>query len=159
VRVGQYRWHRWDETISVPTDVDALKTRLAELGANDVLRIEVGGTAALSDAEALHVAVEEARARVRALRADLSSLHVLPTADDLAELGAQSGYLAKVVARLRDLQEDAQADQQQARRAAEALLLLARFQREQRQRDSQAAPPAQARERQQPEAPREGACA
>jgi nucleotide-binding universal stress UspA family protein len=137
LRVGQYRWHRWDETISVPTDVDALNARLAGLGGNDVLRIEVGGTAALADAEALHVAVEQARARVRAVRADLSGLHVLPSADDLAELGAQSGYLAKVVARLRGMQQDAQADPQQAKRAAEALLLLARLQREQRQRDSQ----------------------
>ena len=130
VRVGKYRWHRWDETISVPTDVDALKTRLATLGSHDVLRVAVGGTAALADAEAIHVAVEEARARVRALRVDLSGLQVLPTADDLAELGAQSGYLAKVVARLRDLQEGPQSDPQQVKRAAEALLLLARFQRE-----------------------------
>jgi DNA repair exonuclease SbcCD nuclease subunit len=137
LRIGQYRWHRWDETISVPTDIDALKARLAGLGNDDVLRIEVSGSAALADAEALHVAVEEARARVRALRADLSDLQVLPTADDLAELGAQSGYLAKVVERLRGLQEDAQADPQQAKRAAEALLLLARLQREQRQRDPQ----------------------
>jgi len=139
VRVGQYRWHRWDETISVPSDVEALRTRLAALGADDVLRIEVGGTAALADAEALRVAVEETRARVRALRADLGDLHVLPTADDLAELGAQSGYLAKVVARLRGLQEDPQGDPQKARHAAEALLLLARFQREQqpaRQRET-----------------------
>ncbi|WP_233835642.1 metallophosphoesterase family protein [Paraburkholderia sp. ZP32-5] len=137
LRVGQYRWHRWDETISVATDVDALKARLADLGSDDVLRIEVSGSVALADAEALHVAVEEARARVRALRADLSALQVLPTADDLAELGAQSGYLAKVVARLRGLQEDAQADPLQVKRAAEALLLLARLQREQRQRDPQ----------------------
>jgi len=137
LRIGQYRWHRWDETISVPTDIDALKARLAGLGNDDVLRIEVSGSAALADAEALHVAVEEARAGVRALRADLSDLQVLPTADDLADLGAQSGYLAKVVERLRGLQEDAQADPQQAKRAAEALLLLARLQREQRQRDPQ----------------------
>ncbi|WP_175149861.1 metallophosphoesterase family protein [Paraburkholderia ultramafica] len=130
VRVGQYQWHRWDETISVPTDVDALKARLAALGSPDVLRVSVNGTAALADAEALHVALEEARARVRALRVDLSGLQVLPTADDLAELGAQSGYLAKVVARLRGLQEDPEADPQQLKRAAEALLLLARFQRE-----------------------------
>jgi nucleotide-binding universal stress UspA family protein len=130
VRVGQYQWHRWDETIAVPTDVDALKARLATLGSHDVLRVAVGGTAALADAEALHVAVEEARARVRALRVDLSGLQVLPTADDLAELGAQSGYLAKVVARLRGLQEDPQSDPQAVKRAAEALLLLARFQRE-----------------------------
>ncbi|RKT21991.1 DNA repair exonuclease SbcCD nuclease subunit [Paraburkholderia sp. RAU2J] len=130
VRVGQYQWHRWDETISVPTDVDALKARLAALSHRDVLRVSASGTAALADAEALHVAVEETRARVRALRVDLSGLQVLPTADDLAELGAQSGYLAKVVARLRGLQEDPQADPQEVRRAAEALLLLARFQRE-----------------------------
>jgi nucleotide-binding universal stress UspA family protein len=130
VRVGQYQWHRWDETISVPTDVDALKARLAALRNHDVLRVSVSGTAALADAEALHVAVEETRARLRALRVDLSALQVLPTADDLAELGAQSGYLEKVVARLRGLQEDPQSDPQQVKRAAEALLLLARFQRE-----------------------------
>ncbi len=130
VRVGKYQWHRWEETISVPTDVDVLKARLTGLGSSDVLRVAVNGTAALAEAEALHVAVEETRARVRALRADLSGLQVLPTADDLAELGAQSGYLAKVVARLRGLQEDPQSDPQQVKRAAEALLLLARFQRE-----------------------------
>ncbi|WNC94186.1 metallophosphoesterase [Paraburkholderia sp. FT54] len=130
VRVGQYQWHRWDETIAVPTDVDSLKARLATLGSHDVLRVTVGGMAALAEAEALHVAVEEARARVRALRVDLSGLQVLPTDDDIAELGAQSGYLAKVVARLRGLQEDPQSDPQEVRRAAEALLLLARFQRE-----------------------------
>jgi len=130
LRVGQYQWHRWDETIAVPTDVDALKTRLATLGGNDVLRLTVSGTAALAEAEALRVAVEEARARARALRVDLSALHVLPTTEDLAELGAQSGYLAKVVARLRAMQEDPQSDAQQVKRAAEALLLLARFQRE-----------------------------
>lgn len=130
VRVGKYQWHRWEETISVPTDVDSLKLRLAALGGHDVLRVTVGGTTALAEAQALHVAVEETRARVRALRVDLSGLQVLPTADDLAELGAQSGYLAKVVARLRGLQEDPQSDPQQVKRAAEALLLLARFQRE-----------------------------
>jgi hypothetical protein len=114
----------------VPSDVDSLKLRLGALGSQDVLRVTVSGTTALAEAEAIHVAVEETRARVRALRVDLSGLQVLPTADDLAELGAQSGYLAKVVARLRDLQEDPQSDPQQVKRAAEALLLLARFQRE-----------------------------
>ncbi|WP_144109297.1 exonuclease SbcCD subunit D [Paraburkholderia sp. BCC1886] len=130
VRVGQYRWQRWDTTIAVSTDVDALKARLSALGTNDVLRVTVTGTATLADAEAIHVAVEETRARVRALRVDLSGLQVLPTEADLAELGAHGGYLAKVVARLRGLQEAPQSDPQQIRRAAEALLLLARFQRE-----------------------------
>ncbi|WGS53122.1 DNA repair exonuclease [Paraburkholderia sp. D15] len=130
VRVGRYRWHRWDVTIDVPTDVDALKARLAELGDDDVLRVAVGGTTALAEAESIRVALDETRARVRALRVDVSGLQVLPTADDLAGLGAQSGYLAKVVARLRGLQEDPQSDPQQVKRAAQALLLLARFQRE-----------------------------
>lgn len=114
----------------MPTDVDSLRTRLGALGSHDVLRVTISGTAALADAEAIHVAVEETRARVRALRVDLSGLQVLPTAADLAELGAQSGYLAKVVARLRSLQEDPQSDPEKVKRAAEALLLLARFQRE-----------------------------
>lgn len=135
LHVGKYRWHRWEETIAVPSDVDALKARLAALSATDVLRLKVGGTTALADAEALHVAVEETRATVRALRVDLTGMQVLPTEDDLANLGAQSGYLANVVARLREMQTSPQADStngMQARHAAEALLLLARFQREQR---------------------------
>ncbi|WP_345816329.1 DNA repair exonuclease [Paraburkholderia sp. PREW-6R] len=130
VRVGKYRWHRWEETISVPTDIDSLQARLAGMSSHDVLRLVVTGTATLADAQRLHVAVEETRARVRALRVDLGALQVLPTADDLAELGAQSGYLAKVVARLRAMQEDPHSDPQTLRRAAEALLLLARFQRD-----------------------------
>lgn len=140
LHVGQYRWHRWDETIDVPSDVDTLKTRLAGLSATDVLRLKVSGSTTLAQAEALHVAVEETRATVRALRVDLTGLQVLPTEDDLANLGAQSGYLANVVARLRELQTIAPGDPQaglQARHAAEALLLLARFQRDERhQRDS-----------------------
>ncbi len=126
VPVGRYRWHRWDETITVATDVDALRARLEALGAADVLKLEVRGATDLVAAQALRVAVEETLARVRALRVDLADLQVLPTADDLAALGAQGGYLGKVVARLRDLQ----ADPQQAKVAAEALLLLARFQQE-----------------------------
>ena len=50
VRVGQYQWHRWDETISVPTDVHALQARLGAWGNQDVLRVSVNGAAALADA-------------------------------------------------------------------------------------------------------------
>jgi DNA repair exonuclease SbcCD nuclease subunit len=128
VPVGKYRWLRWEEAIMVASDVDALKARLQVLGATDVLKLDVRGTTDLASAEAMRVAVDETRARVRALRVDMSELQVQPTADDLAALGAQSGYLGTVVARLRDLQ----ADPQQAKLAAEALLLLAQFQREAR---------------------------
>ena len=128
VPVGKYRWLRWEEEIVVPSDVDALKTRLQALAATDVLKLDVRGTTDLASAEAVRLAVDETRARVRALRVEMSELQVQPTEDDLAALGAQSGYLGKVVARLRDLQ----GDPQQAKLAAEALLLLAQFQREAR---------------------------
>ncbi|MEW6346494.1 MAG: DNA repair exonuclease [Pseudomonadota bacterium] len=128
VSVGKYRWLLWEEDIVVPSDVDALKARLQALGATDVLKLDVRGSTDLGSAEAVRLAVDEARARVRAMRVDMSELQVQPTADDLAALGAQSGYLGKVVTRLRDLQ----ADPQQAKLAAEALLLLAQFQREAR---------------------------
>ncbi|MDE1182515.1 DNA repair exonuclease [Paraburkholderia sp.] len=131
LRVGKYRWHRWEQGVDVPSDVATLKARLETLNADDVLKLDVSGVAALADAEAVHVAVDEARARTRALRADLTALQVMPTDDDLAALGAQSGYLGKVVARLRDLQVNS-ADAGQTALAAEALLLLARIQREAR---------------------------
>ncbi|HEY1998542.1 DNA repair exonuclease [Paraburkholderia sp.] len=128
VPVGKYRWLRWEEQIVVPSDVDALKARLQALGPADVLKLSVRGSTDLASAQAVRLAVDETRARVRALRVEMTELQVQPTADDLAALGAQSGYLGKVVARLRDLQ----ADPQQATLAAEALLLLAQFQREAR---------------------------
>ncbi|KDB09360.1 metallophosphoesterase [Burkholderia sp. lig30] len=126
VRVGKYRWRYWQADIAVPSDVESLRQQLRELGDADVLRIEVAGTAALADAEAVNVAVEETRARVRALRSSTTGLKVQPTEEDLAALGARSGYLANVVGRLRELQ----ADPARSAAASEALLLLAGFQRD-----------------------------
>jgi DNA repair exonuclease SbcCD nuclease subunit len=128
VRVGKYRWKDWTPVIAVSSDVELLRQQLHALEPNDVLRIRVTGSAALADAQALHVAIEEARARVRALRASTSELKVLPTEEDLAALGARSGYLANVVTRLREMQ----ADDATGAAASEALLLLAGFQRDQR---------------------------
>jgi DNA repair exonuclease SbcCD nuclease subunit len=126
VRVGTFRWQRWDETISVPSDVDVLKKRLEQLAETDVLRIEVAGTADLACAEAVRFAIEETRARVRALRSNTSALQVLPTDAELAAIGGQGGYVANVVASLRDLQSDPA----QAAVAAEALMLLAQIQKQ-----------------------------
>jgi DNA repair exonuclease SbcCD nuclease subunit len=126
VRVGKFSWQRWDETISVPSDVDVLKKRLEKLGEADVLRIEVTGTADLACAEAVRFAIEETRARVRALRSNTSALQVLPTDAELAAIGGQGGYVANVVASLRDLQSDPA----QAAVAAEALMLLAQIQKQ-----------------------------
>ena len=68
---------------------------------------------------------------MRALRASTTELKVLPTEADLAALGARSGYLANVVAKLRAMQTDPQADESKVAAASEALLLLAGFQRDQ----------------------------
>lgn len=124
--VGKYRWHRWDEIVAVDSDVEALAARLAALGAGDVLKLAVTGAADLAAVERMRLAVDEARARVRALRFDMTELSVKPSEADLAALGAQGGYLGKVVERLTALQSDTA----QANVAAEALVLLAQFQRE-----------------------------
>jgi len=126
MRVGKYQWHLLRPVLSVPSDVEQLRTQLAARGEKDVLRIDATGTLALADAQALHRLIEETRARVRALRASTTGIKVLPTEEDLAALGARGGYLARVVDRLRDLQSDAA----NAAAASEALLLLAQFQRD-----------------------------
>jgi DNA repair exonuclease SbcCD nuclease subunit len=122
-RTGKYDWHRWDETLNVPSDADVLGARLAGLSGKDVVYLSVGGTLDLAASRRLETAIAEAAARVRALRADLSALRLMPTEADLADLGAQGGYLANVVARLKAAQDDP------ARRetAAEAMLLLSRI--------------------------------
>jgi DNA repair exonuclease SbcCD nuclease subunit len=130
VRIGKYRWHDMASVINVTSDVDVLRQQLQPLADTDVLRVRVTGSAALADAQAIHVAIEEARARVRALRSSTTELKVQPTEEDLAALGARSGYLANVVARLRELQ----ADESKAAAASEALLLLAGFQRDQQEK-------------------------
>jgi DNA repair exonuclease SbcCD nuclease subunit len=126
VRVGRYSWHRWAEMITLPTDVDELARKLATLGQDDVLRIGLTGTAALAQAEAVNTALDIARGTVRALRVDTSLLRVLPSEEELSALAGQGGYVGKVVDRLQALQADAQ----QSCLASQALLLLAKYQRE-----------------------------
>lgn len=127
VRIGKYQWRDLQHEIRISNDIDMLRQQLLRLDETDVLRVRITGSAALADAQAIHVAIEEARARVRALRSSTTELKVLPTEEDLAALGARSGYLANVVARLRALQTD----ETQAAAASNALLLLAGFQRDQ----------------------------
>ena len=122
---GRYRWSAWSETLSLPTDAQALGERLAALRAEDVLRLDVQGHVNMETWEALQQAVDRAAAQVRALLPDLSGLKLEPDEADLAELRA-SGYVGEVAARLQALQADAG----QAAVAGEALRLLLRFQRE-----------------------------
>ena len=125
VATGKYRWSAWTETVSLPTDAQALAERLAALRAEDVLRLDVQGHVNMETWDALQRAVDQATAQVRAMLPDLSGLLLEPDQADLAELGA-SGYVGEVAAQLQALQ----ADGEQAPVAGEALRLLLRFQRE-----------------------------
>lgn len=125
VATGKYRWSAWSETVSLPTDAQALADRLAALRADDVLRLDVQGHVNMETWDALQRAVDQAAAQVRALLPDWSGLKLEPDQADLAELGA-SGYVGEVAAQLQALQGDAE----QAAVASEALRLLMRFQRE-----------------------------
>ncbi|HEY9275295.1 DNA repair exonuclease [Achromobacter sp.] len=122
---GKYRWSAWSETLSLPTDAQSLAGRMAELRAEDVLRLEVQGHVNMETWEALQRAVDQAAAQVRALLPDLSGLLLEPDEADLADLRA-SGYVGEVAAQLQALQSDPD----QAAVAGEALRLLLRFQRE-----------------------------
>lgn len=122
---GKYRWSAWSETLSLPTDAQALAERMAALRAEDVLRLDVQGHVNMETWDALQQAVDRAAAQVRALLPDLSGLKLEPDEADLAELRA-SGYVGEVAAQLQALQADAA----QSAVAGEALRLLLRFQRE-----------------------------
>lgn len=124
-QIGRYLWSAWSVQISVPSDVDELAQRLAQLGPQDVLQIDLAGHVNLATRDRLDACLAEAAARVRSLRSDLSAVVLEPDDHDLATLGAQ-GYVSDVLQQLRALQEEpAKADL-----AREALGLLVRYQRE-----------------------------
>ncbi len=125
VATGKYRWSAWTETLSLPTDAQALAERLAALRAEDVLRLELQGHVNVPIWEALQRAVDQAAAQARAVLPDFSGLLLEPDDADLAQLGA-SGYVGEVATQLQAMQ----ADPEQAAVAGEALRLLLRFQRE-----------------------------
>lgn len=125
VATGKYRWSAWTETLSLPTDAQALAGRLAALRAEDVLRLELQGHVNVPTWEALQRAVDQAAAQARAVLPDFSGLLLEPDDADLARLGA-SGYVGEVAAQLQAMQ----ADPEQAAVAGEAFRLLLRFQRE-----------------------------
>lgn len=125
VATGKYRWSAWTETLSLPTDAQALAERLAALRAEDVLRLELQGHVNVPTWEALQRAVDQAAAQARAVLPDFSGLLLEPDDADLAQLGA-SGYVGEVAAQLQAMQ----ADPEQAAVAGEALRLLLRLQRE-----------------------------
>lgn len=125
VDVGRYRWSSIETRIAMSTDVEELGVRLAQAGANDVIDLTLSGEAGLQLSDAITELVEQTRARVRSLRADLDDLTLLPNDGDLAALGV-SGYLVEVAQTLQTLQDDPE----KADSAREALRLLLRFERD-----------------------------
>lgn len=125
-RVSRFKWHRWEKSVTLPTDVVELRNELQALGATDILRIWVTGTPSIADAEAVKTLLEQTRARLRALRADTTGLQVAPTEEEVLALAARGGYLSRVVERLRENQKDPDL----ASTATDALLLLAQYNRE-----------------------------
>ena len=135
VRVGRYRWSSLAYTIKVPSDIDVIEARLATLGADDVVMLEIGGEADLASQRRLADLIGRAEAAVRSLTAELGELQLLPTDEDLARLSAD-GYLAEVIAELRTEQAGETA---QAAVAREALAVLCR-ELDGRQRDESLPP-------------------
>lgn len=118
-RVARFRWQVRDVEIHCSADVERLDEDLRELGDADVVQLNIAGLLDFSISEQLRAVIDEARARMHVLKAELSGLRLEPTAADLAAMQVD-GALVDVVAELRGLQ--AQPDR--AAVASEALKLL-----------------------------------
>ena len=125
VRVGRYTWSDLELHVEVDSDVDRICEQLAGFGSDDVVQVAIAGRTDLAVHRRLVETLGAAEAAVRALRHDTADLRLLPTDDDLAALHAD-GYLAEVIAELRDEQgESHPADQVRVAREALALLCSA----------------------------------
>ncbi|MDQ2185547.1 DNA repair exonuclease [Alcaligenaceae bacterium A4P071] len=127
LRVARYRWLSWQAPLLVDADIDALAQRLATLGSDDVLRLDVSGSLTLMAWERLQGVLGEADARVRALRVDTAQVVLAPDAHDLSTLGLD-GYVADVAHTLQAMQ--AEGGTAQGETARDALRLLVQFQQE-----------------------------
>jgi len=132
---GRYRWRQLESRLAVPSDVDEAIGALDEAGADDVLQFRVAGSCSLQGQRRLQRAVDEARARVRALVHESHALRLEPTPEDIQALQAD-GYVGEVLQQLKA--EQAGPDGETAR---DALVILARL------LDELAAPPGAAADR------------
>jgi DNA repair exonuclease SbcCD nuclease subunit len=116
--VGQHAWHKWQLELAVPTDLDQLLQRLADLPAQSVLELSIAGRIDLASHGRLQEALSVAEARYRSLRCDMTGLRLEPTDEDIAALHAD-GYVGEVLAELRNIQPGPDGDT-----ARDALLIL-----------------------------------
>ncbi len=122
-KTARYQWHQWQESFSVPSDVDDLLNRINQLPEASVLDIKLSGTLTLTGDQKLTEALAIAEARFRSVTCDRSKLQLEPTEDDIAELQAD-GYLGEVVQQLRETQQASEKDDEAAT-ARDALAILA----------------------------------
>lgn len=122
-KTARYQWHQWQESFSVPSDVDDLLNRINQLPEASVLDIKLSGTLTLAGDQKLTEALAIAEARFRSVTCDRSKLQLEPTEDDIAELQAD-GYLGEVVQQLRETQQASEKDDEAAT-ARDALAILA----------------------------------
>ena len=83
------------------SDLDHLITQLSGFQSHEVIQLQVSGRIGLEGHQQLLDAIGAAEARARHLQVDLSELQLTPSDDDIASLHAD-GYLAEVIAELRD---------------------------------------------------------
>lgn len=118
-RIGVHRWRDLTFDLRVPTDVDAMKTRLDELEESSVAKAEVTGAVNLADMDRVRSLLGAAQGRIRAMRWDLGGLKLEPSQEDIDGLRAD-GYLSDVLDELRTEQSTANSPL-----AGDALVLLA----------------------------------
>lgn len=102
-RTARHAWVSRQERIDVPSDVERIVAGLQAVPADAVLALACEGQVDLAGHARLREALGHAEARLRAVRADLTGLRLVPTDADIAALRAD-GYLGDVIAELRDAQ-------------------------------------------------------
>ena len=125
ISVGRYRWQQWQVRLDLHSDVEALIHKLDGLEASDVLRLELEGTLTVADWDRLQRALDQASARVLALRLEASAIVLMPDHEDLAALNVD-GYVGVVASELQTMQQDPNT----GAIAREALRVLMQFQRD-----------------------------
>jgi DNA repair exonuclease SbcCD nuclease subunit len=123
---ARHPWQTLSRELHVASDLDELIEHLQQLPPRVVLSLTLVGKLDLAGQQRLQAALGEATARARHVQVDMAELQLAPTDDDIASLQAD-GYLAEVIAELRDEQQLAPGQTPQAAQAVsrEALGILA----------------------------------
>ncbi len=130
LQIGKYRWQQHTPRLLSQSDVDQLIAWLQALSPSDVVQVTGSGACDLACHRQILDALEQAKARTRALLWDGSELRLEPTDEDIARLKAD-GFVGEALTELRQQQSvESPATAEAAERdqvARDALLHLARI--------------------------------